>query len=50
MPRVIKVIESSKIRKCGDIWCGITQYHTLDGKLLAEKPPFEVEPVEDKFR
>lgn len=42
MPKVIQVIESTIVRKNGkdrDLYRIITQYHTLDGELLAEYDP-----------
>jgi len=41
-PRVIKVIETTISRGNGkdEIYGWVFQYHTLDGKFLAEKDPF----------
>jgi len=44
MPRVIQVIESDEVRGSGrdhtDTLRRVTQYHTLEGELLAEKDPW----------
>jgi hypothetical protein len=45
MPKVIQVIESEIVRGTGknetDVLRGVTQYHTLDGVLLAERDPID---------